>query len=265
MHTNRFSVLTTLLTARLTRRTALATGTAATLTGFGLRRVGAQESTPAASPAVAPVADAPGFGQEFLFVQTAEAGSWQPTPGKEGVYTLTLTGAAAQTVYFSDRPDRIVGAVPMQQFLDGLGFTPDNPPNAAVVTGTGDDEDVLVIELRNPAYEAEADTLTYEAVVLEGYAEEGLAFVAERQEDGELPDTFGTTSLFIDDCNDIVNCRSGALAVVVGPVPGGPISTCWSPQHIQCRPCYGDTLRYYGQLCNDTYPDCAGECFVSVE
>jgi hypothetical protein len=31
-------------------------------------------------------------------------GTWAPKAGADGVYTLTLSGAAAQTIYFSDRP-----------------------------------------------------------------------------------------------------------------------------------------------------------------
>ena len=41
-------------------------------------------------------------------------------------------GVAPQTIAFSDRPERIVVQAPMQQFLDGLGFSVENPPNAAI-------------------------------------------------------------------------------------------------------------------------------------
>ena len=40
----------------------------------------------------------------------------------------------AATIYFSDRPERIFGDLPTQEFLDTLGFTPDFPPNAALIT-----------------------------------------------------------------------------------------------------------------------------------
>ena len=251
----------------LSRRSVIGCAGAAALASLPVAH--AQASTPGSTPAASPVALAPGFGQEFLFVQTAEAGSWQPKPGEEDVYLLTLSSAAAQTIYFSDRPGRVVGTVPMQQFLDGLGFTPDNPPNAAVVTGTGDEEDVLVIELLNPVYEAEADTLTYEARVLEGYQGEGLGNLVEQQTDVQLPATFGHTSLFIDDCNDIATCFKITLGLQPEPVasvPGGPIGTCWSWAHAQCRPCNGEPLSYYGDLCNSAHPEkCNGHCFVSVE
>lgn len=261
MGSHRFDSISKMFAKHGSRRQVVAGGFAL-VAGASASRTLAQGATPEASPVPAE----PGFAQKFLFVQTAESGTWQPKADQPDTYILTLTGAAAQTVYFSDRPERIVGTVPMQRFLDTLGFTPDNPPNAAVVTGSGDDEDVLVIELRNPSYDADLNTLTYDAQVLGDYQEDGLSFVAERQQDTDLPESFGTASVFIDDCNDIVNCRVGALANVVGPVPGGPIGTCWSPKRIECRPCDGNTIRYYSQICNETYPDdCAGLCYVSVE
>src|SRR5688572_22930191 len=72
------------------------------------RDMQAQEATPEAS-----VADAAADTPEFLFAQTFTGGTWQPAD-EAGTYTLTLEGTAAQTVYFSDRPERIVGLAPMQ-------------------------------------------------------------------------------------------------------------------------------------------------------
>lgn len=92
-----------------------------------------------------------------------------PKAGENGVYTLTLTDTPDQTVYFSDRPARVVGVAPLQQFLDGLGFSPQNQPNAALVAQTAIGEDVLVIELLNPRNDEAAHTLTYDARVLENY------------------------------------------------------------------------------------------------
>ncbi len=118
----------------------------------------AQDATPAASPAASPAANpaaspAIGAGPEMLFVQVFQAGTWAPIPDEADAYLLTLTGRAARTVSFFDRPDRLVGAVPTREFLATLGFTPAHPPNAAVVAGTADGgEDVLVVELFDPLY-----------------------------------------------------------------------------------------------------------------
>ncbi len=53
-----------------------------------------------------------------LFVQTG--GATTLTPGTDDVHTLTITGVTAQTLYFSDRPNRVTGAMPTTTFV-GLG------------------------------------------------------------------------------------------------------------------------------------------------
>lgn len=142
-----------------------------------------------------------------MFVQTARSGTWTEKPDEEGVYTLTLTGLPAQTVYFSDRPDRMVGTQTTSEFLAALGFVDENPPNAALVTTTDAGQDILVIELFNPIYTEGADasgaTLTYDARILESYHETRLGGVAELQSDPvTIPASFDGASLFIDDCAD---------------------------------------------------------------
>ena len=90
-----------------------------------------------------------------------------PKDGRSGTYTLTLEHGLGQTLYFSDRPERIVGAAPTAEFLAGLGFPPDNPPNAALVVETAPGRDR---HRRggavNPAYDEATHTATYEAKVL---------------------------------------------------------------------------------------------------
>ena len=217
------------------------------------RDMQAQEATSEASAADA-AADTP----EFLFAQTFTAGTWQPAD-EASLYTLTLEGTAAQTVYFSDRPERIVGLAPMQTFLDGLGFTPANPPNAALVAqrADADGHEILVIELFDPVYDAETSTLTYTARVLEDYGAPGLASLAAQQTDHELPESFADGSLFIDDCPDgtatcyqIVNNEN----VVVGPLTN--VGCCYQAQPGMCEPCSdNDQSSYYGKLCHEAWPD----------
>ena len=76
-----------------------------------------------------------------------------------GVYTLSLEGSLGDTVYFSDRPARRVGLIPTAVLLEQLGFTPADPPNAALVAQTADGEDILVVELMNPRYDEAARPL----------------------------------------------------------------------------------------------------------
>ncbi len=137
----------------------------------------------------------------FMFVQNAHDGTFVPVPHEDNLYILTLNGVALQTIYFSGRPERIVGQTPMQKFLDGLNFSADNPPNAAVQILEGkEDADVVVVELFDPVYDAEKNTLQYTARVL---TEPNLSYaVFNEQHDGAIPKTFGAVSLFIDDCSD---------------------------------------------------------------
>ena len=204
MNSSKFDQLSRMFAHRGNRRDLVAGSLGLAGVALGGRAM-AQEATPAGLPDDPhPSADGASAETEFLFVQPFEGGTWEPKLGESGVYTLTLTGADAHTVYFSDRPERIVGLAPTQQFLDGLGFPADNPPNAAVVAQRpeGGEQEVLVIELLNPSYDAEAGTLTYDARVLADYGDPGLAHLAQGQTDYALGETFAAGSLFIDDCNN---------------------------------------------------------------
>lgn len=232
---------------RTTRRAAL--GSVAGLTDFVAgRRALAQESTPAAS-VDSSATDSP----EFLFVQTFGSGAWQPAD-EDGLYTLTLTGTAAHTIYFADRPERIVGLVATDLFLDGLGFTPVNPPNAALVAATDDgQQDVLVLELFDPVYDANTATLTYQARVLADYGEPGLAHLAAQQVDTHLNETFAAGSLFIDGCPDFpVDCVLDDQVVGQTSVPQvvdrmNPTICVPTPQA--------------DSYCDNAFPDqCDGDC-----
>ena len=98
----------------LTRRAALASG-AALFAGTSVASIAAQDATPAPAES--------GEGPTFLFVQLADEGTWTVSPDNPEEYVLTLAGVPRESLYFSDRPDRIVGAVPTAQLLEGLGFT----------------------------------------------------------------------------------------------------------------------------------------------
>ena len=255
--------------ALATRRSLLASailGVSASLSLSGPRRASAQGASPAATT------DSPGD-PAFLFVQTATAGSFTPNPGagtpvSDGTpvpgggahYLLTLQGHGGGTVYFSDRPDRIFGEAPTQAFIDGLGFSPANPPNAALVTQTEDGtEAIVVLELLNPTYDESAGTVTYGARILSEYEGEGLAHVAANRQNEALPETFGRTSLFIDDCpGETISCNDydGNCWGDIG------VGGCWNWRHAQCEICPRDPP-FYDQLCNDTFPDrCQGKCLA---
>ena len=100
---------------------------------------------------------------EFLFVQYAESATLS-----EGV--LTLNGVAPDTLYFSDRPHRIVGREATQKFVkswgEGEGSFSEIPPNAVLAVMHKPVPLDLVVVLKDPVLEG--DTLTYQVEVLDG-------------------------------------------------------------------------------------------------
>jgi hypothetical protein len=254
----RFDRLSKVFALRRSRRQALATGGAGlAATGLlaNIRSTTAHEAPPPATPAPFPSdphpsADSAFTHPEYLFVQPFDAGTWAPKPGQEGTFILTLTGAAANTTYFSDRPERDAGLAPTQPFLEGLGFTPENPPNAAIVAQTeSGEQDVLVVQLFDPVYDAAAATLVYDARVVADYGGRGLAHLAQQQMDYELAASFGEGSLFIDDCPDSTdNCFNSC--VNEGSVAGG---NCWDGSNWTCNPCGS-----YSGSCNQQLSGCNG-------
>ena len=200
MDSARFDTLTRLLANRTSRRTTFAAAAAAALTPV---IAGAQDATPVAVEA-SPVPVLDDDFPVFLFVQTFTQGSWQPG-GEDGLYTLTLSGVSSGTIAFSDRPERIVTLVPMQTFLNGLGFTPSNPPNAALVIGTDDGASVVILELTAPVYDADTATLTYitKILAIDTLEASGYGFTTDPLGPDTYPPEFGPASLFID---SLLNC-----------------------------------------------------------
>ena len=117
----------------------------------------------------------------FLFALSAPSGSF-----REGRLTLN---DVPQIIYFSDRPERIVGHAPVAKFLALWDEGPDNfvvdPPNAVLsILGergkrTGIED--TVIELFRPR---QGDgSVTFDIRILSGH----------------IPASFGAASLFIDE------------------------------------------------------------------
>jgi hypothetical protein len=184
----------------------------------------------------------------YMFVQSAHSGSFVPVEGELN-YTLTLEGVSPQTIAFSDRPERDVGQVSMQKFLDGFGFSPENPPNAAIEIIEGNEsEDVIVMELFDPIYDAANHTLQYNVSVLE-MPNHSYAIFNERH-DTSLPENFGPAALFIDDCPDCCyNCCDSN-----GDYCGCfRVGCCWEWLRL-CSPCSSHS-------CKDRFGDkCAHSC-----
>jgi len=171
---------------RLSRRRAVTQGGAGIAgaliaTGLGQTSSLAQGATPVAGGDV-----------EFLYVQSFGSGSIAPA-GDDGAYTLTLGQGLGETVYFSDRPGRMVGTVSSSDFISVFDTTSDDPPNAALVSG----DTIFVVELTTARWDEASGTLTYDATPI-GEDDVQLSFehAIGALPDGEMP--LDTCHLFID-------------------------------------------------------------------
>jgi hypothetical protein len=181
----------------------------------------------------------------FMFVQSFKSGSLAPGGGSSDTFTLTLDQGLGQTVYFSDRPERVFGVAPTATFLERFPFGATNPPNAALVLEVGPGEtDVVVMELTSPAYDQATHTATYGAKLLADYEKLGVTFQEQPKGAGEVPAQFGAASLFIDSCPDgTLNCRlpcnngDSGCNTLIGSTP---IGYCYDWGMVCCKPCSYD-------------------------
>lgn len=204
----------------------------------------------------------------MLFLQSYKSGTIAPKEGEDGRFTLSLEQGLGQTVYFSNRPDRIVGASPTADSLDGLGFPDDNPPNAALVIETDNGEtDVAVVELFNPVYDPADNGVTYDITVLANWQTELKMDFSEAPTDlATLDSDFGAAHLFIDDCSD-----RGIVCVAGNKTAGEFMSQgfCYWWRYAGCYPCENggagnrdEIATYWEGRCNETYAECNGQCSV---
>ena len=102
---------------------------------------------------------------EFLLVQNAEGVSLNNGE-------LRLKNIQPSTLYFSDRPDRIVGRVTTQKYVDHWSVGDNNfsadPPNAVLSVQNGNEIEDITVVLKDPKLEG-AD-LVYNVEILDGSA-----------------------------------------------------------------------------------------------
>ena len=128
-------------------------------------------------------------GVEFLGIQNAQSGSISEINAT--AYTLELTNVSDSTILFSNRPNRIVTTITISDFVGNWSTGPDSfaadaPNDALIVENTQTGElDTVIIELFNPIYDANTNTLTYTIM-----AEYGTTI--------NLPSEFGQSILLID-------------------------------------------------------------------
>ncbi len=115
---------------------------------------------------------------EFLYTMSAKSGTFEN--GR-----LTLKDVPL-VVYFSARPARISGQLSIQVFEQGWdtgsGSFRADPPNATLSILGKDGANNIVVELSDPDVKVKEGTISFKVRVL----------------DGELPESFGNSTLFVD-------------------------------------------------------------------
>ena len=119
----------------------------------------------------------------LLFVQMAQKIDYKKTDAASGV--MTLYDVPTQTMFFTDRPNRVVGNVPTSAFVTrwttdkGPNGFATNPPNAAVTVFQPDGAKTAIVELSNPRLDG--NKLSYDVKVLQGISStqpaEGVVFI----------------------------------------------------------------------------------------
>ncbi len=119
----------------------------------------------------------------FMFVHVAE-----DLKVDEAAKTFRLVDVNQQTLFFSDRPERLAGHLKMDKYLDewtskaGKDNFSANPPNAtlSVYEPDKDENTVAVVEITNPLIDGLDIIYSYKII------------------EGTLPTSGGATTLFID-------------------------------------------------------------------
>lgn len=127
----------------------------------------------------------------FLSIQSAQSGS--VSQNNATVYTLELNDVSDKTIFYSDRPNRIVTYVSTSDFVGNWTTGPNSfaidSPNAALVVDIGtnatSEQDTAIVELFNPVYNEANATLKYDVI-----PDNATAI--------DLPDDFLQTTMIID-------------------------------------------------------------------
>ena len=114
----------------------------------------------------------------FLLVQSSRGFEY------DGIRRMTVLGTSPSTVFFSDRPDRIAGHMPLEKAYEwgrtGDDNFIDNPPNATVSFLEKGEVANVVVTMSNATIQG--DSISFDVDILEG----------------ELPLRGGPNTIFID-------------------------------------------------------------------
>lgn len=107
---------------------------------------------------------------EFVYIQQAKTGKL--TQNNEGCYDLSLQSNYIELIYFADQPERITGKENLSNFFSAWDQKKAKRPSTAFLNYTdykalkegGVTPDIL--ELEDPKYDAETDTVTFKVMPL---------------------------------------------------------------------------------------------------
>jgi len=128
---------------------------------------------------------------KFITIQHAQSGSISKVNATTNFLELN---DVSNPILFSDRPDRIVKTESTQEFLDrwyDAGTDTENnsffldPPNAALIINDQEEQDIVIVELFEPAYDYDANILVYNFNYVNNTVD-------------KLPSEFGEATLVID-------------------------------------------------------------------
>jgi hypothetical protein len=137
---------------------------------------------------------------QLMFVQSAD-----DVRADETTHSLRLVNANPQTLYFSDRPERVTGHILMKDYLQAWNhgkdsFAKDNPNATLSVYEPGrSDNTLVVVEISNPVVDGRDVVYSYKLL------------------NGTMPASGGAGTLFID----WVAARPGLGAGGVGRAGSG--------------------------------------------
>jgi hypothetical protein len=125
---------------------------------------------------------------KFFAIQHAQSGSISEI--NASAYNLELNDVSDKTILFSDRPDRIVKTESTTNFIGNWStgvdsFAVDAPNAVLVVDEIEGQQDTTIVELFNPIYDLDKNSLQYE-------------ITPDNATSIELPSKFGQNTLVID-------------------------------------------------------------------
>lgn len=110
-----------------------------------------------------------------MFLQSAKSGSLVPISAEKGSYLITLNNVDPYLSYFSDRPNRVTGLLPLDNFIKlwshGSNKFDTNPPNVAIETTKiklffDKKKATILATLTQPAYNKKTHQLSYRLTTL---------------------------------------------------------------------------------------------------